>query len=417
MMKLSIDVEAMVDRFLRYVKIDTQSAEGTERYPSTNKQLDLSRLLVAELQHMGLPDAELTEHGYVFATLPATSLKDMPVIGLLAHVDTSPEVTGENVKPVIHRKYQGGNLILPADQSQVIQSYENPTLADCIGHDIITTDGTTLLGADNKAGVAEIMTAVDYLVKHPEIAHGTIRIAFTVDEEVGTGSKYFDVEQFGATFAYTIDGGTAGEIEDETFCANSLTITLKGINMHPGAAKGKMLNSQRIAAELIEFLPKDRMTPETTEEREGYVHLHGISGSVEKTEMKFLIRDFTVEGLQVKQEMINSFLRLLKLKDPRLEYEFEVEESYRNMKYILDKHPEVTECALEAISRTGLVPHQGLIRGGTDGARLSYMGIPTPNIFTGGHNYHSKKEWVSIQDMVKAVETIVHLAMVWEEKS
>jgi tripeptide aminopeptidase len=417
MMKLSIDVEAMVDRFLRYVKIDTQSAEGTERYPSTNKQLDLSRLLVAELQHMGLPDAELTEHGYVFATLPATSLKDMPVIGLLAHVDTSPEVTGENVKPVIHRKYQGGNLILPADQSQVIQSYENPALADCIGHDIITTDGTTLLGADNKAGVAEIMTAVDYLVKHPEIAHGTIRIAFTVDEEVGTGSKYFDVEQFGATFAYTIDGGTAGEIEDETFCANSLTITLKGINMHPGAAKGKMLNSQRIAAELIEFLPKDRMTPETTEEREGYVHLHGISGSVEKTEMKFLIRDFTVEGLQVKQEMINSFLRLLKLKDPRLEYEFEVEESYRNMKYILDKHPEVTECALEAISRTGLVPHQGLIRGGTDGARLSYMGIPTPNIFTGGHNYHSKKEWVSIQDMVKAVETIVHLAMVWEEKS
>jgi tripeptide aminopeptidase len=417
MMKLSIDVEAMVYRFLRYVKIDTQSAEGTERYPSTNKQLDLSRLLVAELQHMGLPDAELTEHGYVFATLPATSLKDMPVIGLLAHVDTSPEVTGENVKPVIHRKYQGGNLILPADQSQVIQSYENPALADCIGHDIITTDGTTLLGADNKAGVAEIMTAVDYLVKHPEIAHGTIRIAFTVDEEVGTGSKYFDVEQFGATFAYTIDGGTAGEIEDETFCANSLTITLKGINMHPGAAKGKMLNSQRIAAELIEFLPKDRMTPETTEEREGYVHLHGISGSVEKTEMKFLIRDFTVEGLQVKQEMINSFLRLLKLKDPRLEYEFEVEESYRNMKYILDKHPEVTECALEAISRTGLVPHQGLIRGGTDGARLSYMGIPTPNIFTGGHNYHSKKEWVSIQDMVKAVETIVHLAMVWEEKS
>jgi tripeptide aminopeptidase len=416
-MKLNIVIEELVERFLRYVKIDTQSAEGAESYPSTRKQLDLSLLLVEELQQMGLSDAELTEHGYVFASLPATSTKAVPVIGLLAHVDTSPEVSGANVQPVINRNYRGGDIVLPADTSQIIQPHDNPALNECIGHDIITTDGTTLLGADNKAGVAEIMTAVDYLVKHPEIAHGKIRIAFTVDEEVGTGSKYFDVEQFGAKFAYTIDGGNAGEIEDETFCADSLTVTLKGINMHPGAAKGKLLNSQCIAAEFIDFLPKDRMTPETTEQREGYVHLHGISGSVEKTVMKFLIRDFTVEGLQEKAKMMNSFLLSLQLKYPRLEYAFEIEESYRNMKYILDKHPEVTEYAFEAVSRTGLTPHQGLIRGGTDGARLSYMGLPTPNVFTGGHNYHSKKEWVSIQDMEKAVETIVHLAMIWEEKS
>ncbi len=416
-MKFNIVVEELVDRFLRYVKIDTQSAEGSENYPSTSKQLDLSRLLVEELQQIGLRDAELTEHGYVFATLPATSAKAVPVIGLLAHVDTSPEVSGADVNPVIQRNYQGGDIILPVDTNQVIQAHDNPALADCIGHDIITTDGTTLLGADNKAGVAEIMTAVAYLVQHPEIEHGEIRIAFTVDEEVGAGSKYFDVKQFGAKFAYTIDGGTAGEVEDETFCADSLTITLKGINTHPGAAKGKLLNSQRIGAEFIDFLPKDRMTPETTEQREGYVHLHGISGSVEKTVMKFLIRDFTVEGLHEKQEMMNSFLLALKLKYPRLEYDFEVEESYRNMKYILDKYPEVTEYAFEAISRTGLKPHQGLIRGGTDGARLSYMGIPTPNLFTGGHNYHSKKEWVSVQDMEKAVETIIHLLIIWEEKS
>lgn len=416
-MKLSIPVDEMVERFTRYAAIDTQSAENSEEYPSTAKQLDLSRLLVAELQEMGLKDAELTSHGYVFATLPGNTGREVPVIGFIAHVDTSPEVTGANVRPVIHRNYKGESLVLPKDPGQVIRPEDNPALADCIGHDIVTTDGTTLLGADNKAGVAEIMTAMDYLVQHPEIVHGTIRIAFTVDEEVGTGTKYFDIEQFGAKYAYTIDGGTAAEIEDETFCADSVTITLKGINMHPGYAKGKMLNSQRIAAEFITFLPQHTLSPETTEGREGYMHLHGINGSVEETVLKYLIRDFTVEGLEEKEALLQKILEILQLRYPRLQYEFKVDESYRNMKYVLDKYPLVTEYAMEAVRRTGLSPKQGLIRGGTDGARLSYMGVPTPNIFTGGHNFHSKKEWISVQDMEKAVETIIHLAVLWEEKS
>jgi tripeptide aminopeptidase len=413
----NIPVDEMVERFTRYVAIDTQSSENSEEYPSTAKQLDLSRLLVTELQEMGLKDAELTSHGYVFATLPGNTDKEVPVIGFIAHVDTSPEVTGTNVRPVIHRNYRGGKLVLPGDPAQVILPEDNPALADCIGHDIITTDGTTLLGADNKAGVAEIMTSTDYLVQHPEIAHGTIRIAFTVDEEVGTGTKYFDIEQFGAKYAYTIDGGTAAEIEDETFCADSVMITLKGINMHPGYAKGKMLNSQRIAAEFINFLPQHALSPETTEGREGYVHLHGITGSVGETVLKYLIRDFTVEGLEEKETLLQRILETLQLKYPRLQYEFKVNESYRNMKYVLDKYPLVTEYAMEAVRRTGLSPKQGLIRGGTDGARLSYMDIPTPNIFTGGHNFHSKKEWISVQDMEKAVKTIIHLAVLWEEKS
>ena len=416
-MNLKIPVEQMVERFTRYVAIDTQSAENSAEYPSTGGQLDLSRLLVTELQKMGIGDADLTSHGYVFATLPGNTGREVPVIGFIAHVDTSPEVTGANVKPVIHRNYRGGKIVLPKDPDQVISPNDNQALADCLGHDIITTDGTTLLGADNKAGVAEIMTAMDYLMQHPEIVHGTIRIAFTVDEEVGTGTKYFDVEQFGAQYAYTIDGGTAAEIEDETFCADTLTITLKGINMHPGYAKGKLLNSQRIAAEFINFLPQHTLSPETTEDREGYVHLHGITGSVEETELKYLIRDFTVEGLKEKETLLQNILETLQLKYPRLHYEVKVEESYRNMKYVLDKHPLVTEYAMEAVRRTGLTPKLGLIRGGTDGARLSYMGVPTPNIFTGGQNFHSKKEWISVQDMQKAVETILHLAVLWEERS
>lgn len=416
-MKVSVPLGEMVDRFRRYVAIDTQSAEDSPSYPSTEKQLVLSRLLRQELQEIGLADAELTEHGYVFATLPANTEKTVPVIGLIAHVDTSPEVSGAHVQPVIHRNYQGGDIVLPGDAAQVISPSDNPALADCIGHDIITSDGTTLLGADNKAGVAEIMTAVAYLVRHPEVAHGTVRVAFTVDEEVGTGTKYFDVQRFGARYAYTIDGGTAGEVEDETFCADSATITLHGINMHPGYAKGKLLNSQRLAAEFIDLLPKDRLSPETTEGREGYIHLHGIAGSVEQTVLKMLVRDFTVEGLKEKEEMMQSFLEVLRLKYPLLTFELSVEESYRNMKYILDEHPHVTEYALEAIARTGLAPRKGLIRGGTDGARLSYMGLPTPNIFTGGHNFHSKKEWVSSQDMEKAVEAIVHLVSIWESRA
>ncbi len=414
---MHIPVEEMVERFRRYVAIDTQAADGATCYPSTAKQLDLSRMLVEELKSIGLQEVELTEHGYVMATLPANTNRDVPVIGLIAHVDTSPDVSGAEVQAIIHHNYQGEEIILPRDPEQVIRPEDNPALADCVGHDIITSDGTTLLGADNKAGIAEIMTAISYLIVHPEVPHGAIRVAFTVDEEVGTGTKYFDVEQFGAKYAYTIDGGRAGEVEDETFCADSVTVTLKGINMHPGYAKGKLLNSQRIAAELIDFLPKDSISPETTEGREGFLHLHGMTGSVEETVLKFLVRDFTVEGLQEKEEFLQSLLTLLQKKYPLVDYEFTVEESYRNMKYIIEQHPQVTAYALEAIARTGLSPRQGIVRGGTDGSRLSFMGLPTPNVFTGGHNFHSKKEWISIQDMGKAVETIVHLVSIWEERS
>lgn len=417
MTPLNIPVETMIERFCRYVQIDTQSAEHADCYPSTAKQLDLCRLLCQELGEMGLTDAEVTEHGYVLATLPANTARRVPVLGFLAHVDTSPEVSGAGVVPVIHRKYQGGTLVLPGDPTLAITEADNPDLAACRGHDIITSDGTTLLGADNKAGVAEIMTAVRYLLDHPEVVHGQIRIGFTVDEEVGTGTQHFEVARFGADYAYTIDGGTAGEIEDETFCADSVTVTLRGINIHPGYARGRMLNSMRVAAELVALLPADRMTPETTSGREGYIHLHDLRGSVETTELKYLIRDFTIEGLEEKEEMLRLFLAMLKLKYPRLEYEVAVKESYRNMKYILDRHPQVTDYAVEAIARAGLTPRRSLIRGGTDGARLSYMGLPTPNIFTGGHNFHSKTEWISAQDMAGAVATIIHLAAIWAEKS
>ncbi len=415
-MKLNIDKIKLQERFERYVKIDTQSSEESESYPSTEKQLNLSRLLVEELKDIGAEDVELTEHGYVFATLPATADKDVPVVGFIAHVDTSPEVSGENVKPLAHKNYNGGDIVLPDDNSVVIKEEENPALRNCYGHDIITASGTTLLGADNKAGVAEIMTAMDYLIQHPEIKHGKLRVAFTVDEEVGTGTKYFDVEKYGAQFAYTIDGETAGEIEDETFCADTVTVVLRGINIHPGYAKDRMLNSMKIGAELVDMLPKNALSPETTEKREGYIHPHAFKGSVDETVIKFLIRDFTVEGLHEKEDFLKDILKVLQRKYPKMEYDFKVDESYRNMKYILDKHPHVTQYAVEAIKKTGLEPVKSLIRGGTDGSRLSYMGLPTPNIFTGGHNFHSKKEWISLDDMVKATETIIYLAELWAEK-
>lgn len=411
-----IPVAELVDRFCRYVAVDTQAALESETYPSTFKQLDLCRMLVAELYEMGLTDARMTKPGYVIATLPGNSDKKVPTIGLIAHVDTSPDVSGAGVKPVIHEKYQGGDIVLPKDTTQVIRADETPELADCLGHDIITSDGTTLLGADDKAGVAEIMTAIRYLVDHPDIAHGPIRIAFTVDEEVGTGTKHFEVNKFAADYAYTIDGSTAGEVEDETFSADSATITLNGINIHPGYAKGKMLNSMTVAAEFINFLPRE-MTPETTEDREGFMHLHSMEGTVDKAVLKYLIRDFTQEGLLQKETLMQAALRALQAKYPALDYRFEVEESYRNMKYVLDEHPHVTEYCCEAIRRAGLTPRQGRIRGGTDGSRLSAMGLPTPNIFTGGHNFHSKTEWISVRDMTKAVETIVHLVMIWEERA
>jgi len=412
-----VEQHSFLDRFLSYVKFDTQSSEESETYPSTLKQLELSKHLVLELKELGLEDVELTEHGYVFATLPSNVDINVPVVGLIAHVDTSPDVSGKGVNPVINKNYQGGDIVLKNDTSQVIEFDMNPALKSCIGHDVITTDGTTLLGADNKAGIAEIMGAVSYLIENPDIKHGKIRIAFTVDEEVGTGTEHFDVKQFGADAAYTIDGETVGEVEDETFCADTAVVKITGVNVHPGYAKNKLISAVKIAADLIEQLPKDSLSPETTEKREGYLHPHAVKGGVELTEVVLLVRDFTVDGLHEKEDYLKNICAELSKKYAPASAQVEIKESYRNMKYKLDDHPEVVNYALEAVERTGIKPIKNLIRGGTDGARLSYMGLPTPNIFTGGHNFHSKKEWISIQDMTKAVETIVHLVQIWMEKS
>ena len=411
-----VERRLFLDRFLTYVKFDTQSSEDSTTYPSTSKQLELSKHLVKELEATGLEDVKMTKHGYVFGTLPANLSGQIPVIGLIAHVDTSPDVSGADVNPVINENFQGKPIVLKKDPAQIIDPKDNPALRNCIGHDIITTDGTTLLGADNKAGIAEIMGAVQYLIENPDIKHGKIRVAFTVDEEVGTGTQYFDVKEFGCDYAYTIDGETAGELEDETFCADTAIVRIKGVNVHPGFAKDKLVNSVKIAADFISQLPDGRMSPETTEKREGYLHPHLVRGGVEETEVVFLVRDFEESGLKEKEDYLKKIASKLGKKYPKAEIGVEIKESYRNMKLVLDQHPKAVEHALEAIRRAGLEPRKSLIRGGTDGARLSFMGLPTPNIFTGGHNFHSKKEWVSIQDMQKAIETIVHLCQIWAEK-
>ena len=405
--------QIVVERLLRYVKYDTQSADGSKTYPSTMKQKELGKLLLKELKQLGLRNARMDQYGYVTATLAANTKRATPVIALIAHMDTSPEISGKGVKPQIHKNYSGGDIVLPGDRTQIIRPTESLELAKKVGHDIITSDGTTLLGADNKAGIAEIMDAVHYLIKHPEIQHGTIKIAFTPDEEVGTGVKYFNVKKFGAKYAYTMDGETLGEVENETFCADTVRITFQGVLIHPGYAKGKLVNSVKIASDFINRLPKDSISPETTEKMEGYVHPNGIEGGVEKTTVKFIIRDFEVEGLKKKEEFLKSLAEETTRNYPRSSFKFEVEESYRNMRYVLEKYPEVVEKAMEAVRLTGLEPRLHSIRGGTDGARLSYMGLPTPNIATGGHNYHSKLEWISIQDMKKAIEVVLNLVKVW----
>lgn len=409
--------QTVVDRLLRYVKFDTQSAEGSKTYPSTEKQKELGKRLVEELKELGLKDASMDQYGYVTATLKANISRIVPTIGLLAHMDTSPEISGKDVKPHIHKNYSGGDIVLPGDKTQIIRPSESPELKKKTGHDIVTSDGTTLLGADNKAGIAEIMDAVHYLVNHPEIEHGTIKVGFTPDEEVGTGVKYFDVKKFGAKYAYTLDGETLGEVENETFCADSVRVTFQGVLFHPGYAKGKLVNSVKIASTFVDKLPKDTMSPETTEKMEGYVHPNSIEGAVQTTTIKFIIRDFQVEELKKKEEFLRNLAEETVHGFPRSSFKFEAEESYRNMRYVLDKYPEAVEKAMEAVRMAGLESKLHSIRGGTDGARLSYMGLPTPNIATGGHNYHSKLEWISVQDMKKAVETILNLVKVWAKAS
>lgn len=407
----------VTERFLRYVVIDTQSDPTSPTCPSNEKQKDLGALLARELQAMGIDDAHLDPFGYVYATIPANTDKQVPVICFCSHMDTSPDCSGRDVKPQIVRNYRGGDIVLPADSTQVIRFAEHPALADQIGYDIVTTDGTTLLGADNKAGLAEIMDAAHFLVRNPQIKHGTIKILFTPDEEIGRGVDKVDLKKLGADFAYTIDGETVGNIEDETFSADSATLTIDGVSTHPGFAKGKMEHSIKIAAAIIDRLPKDTCSPETTDGKQGFLHPIGISGALEKTTLGFIVRDFTEDGLKQKEALLEAIVREVMDDYPRSTYRLEVKPQYRNMKQVIDRHPEIVEHAMEAIRRAGLKPTRTSIRGGTDGSRLSFMGLPCPNIFAGEHAFHSRLEWVSVQDMEKAVQTIVHLATIWEERA
>jgi len=406
-----------VDRFLKYVKYDTQSDEESTTFPSDPKQLELSKDLVKELLEIGLKDASMDENGYVIATLPSNTDKDVPVIGFIAHVDTSPAVSGKDVNPQIHKNYQGGDILLSKDGSKVLDFEANPPLKDMIGFDIITTDGTTLLGADDKAGIAEIMDGINYLIQHPEIKHGTVKICFTPDEEVGRGTEKFDVEKFGAKYAYTVDGSTRGEVEIETFSADAVVITFNGINVHPGYAKDKMVNSIKVASYFVESLPKDSLSPETTDDRDGYVHPVSFNGNEEKTIVKFIIRDFDAEKLKEYEGILKELVDKAVAKFPGSTADFEVIEQYRNMKYVLDQHPQVEEYALEALKKLDVVPLKTAIRGGTDGARLSFMGVPTPNLFAGGHNFHAITEYIAVQDMEMATKMVATICQVWEEKA
>jgi tripeptide aminopeptidase len=407
----------VTERFLRYVVIDTQSDPASPTSPSTEKQKNLGRLVAAELREMGLSDAHLDDSGYVYATIPANTDKRVPVICFCSHMDTSPDCSGANVRPQIARNYQGGDIVLPADPSQVIRFAEHPALASQIGHDIITTDGTTLLGADNKAGVAEIMDAAHFLLKNPQIKHGAIKVLFTPDEEIGRGVDNVDLKKLGAEFAYTIDGESAGQIEDETFSADAASITINGVSTHPGFAKGKMEHAIKIAATIVERLPKNTCSPETTEDREGFLHPVGMSGTLEAATLNLIVRDFTKDGLREKEALLESIVKDVMADYPRSTYSIDIKQQYRNMKQVIDRHPEIVDYAIEAIRRAGLNPVKTSIRGGTDGSRLSFMGLPCPNIFAGEHAFHSRLEWVSRQDMEKAVQTIVHLAMIWEERA
>ncbi|OZI08498.1 peptidase T [Siphonobacter sp. BAB-5385] len=408
----------VTERFLRYVQIDTQSDPHSETYPSTEKQKDLSRVLVQELQQMGVTEVELDDYGYVYATLPATTAKTgVPVICFCSHVDTSPDCSGANVKPIVHTRYDGSDLVLPDDPAQIIRMSDHPDLKDQIGNDLITASGTTLLGADNKAGVAEIMDAVHYLISHPELEHGTIKILFTPDEEIGRGTAKVDLEKLGADFGYTIDGETLGSLEDETFSADAVHIRIQGVSQHPGFAKGRMESAIKIASELIARLPKDRLSPETTEDKEGFVHPTYLHGTVEEAEVELIIRDFAEAGLHEKEAFLKQLTEEVLAQYPNSTAAIQVVEQYRNMKEVLDQYPQVAQYAVEAIERSGIAARQMSIRGGTDGSRLSFMGLPCPNIFAGEHAFHSRHEWVSRQDMEKAVEVIVNLAQIWAEKA
>lgn len=406
------------ERFMRYVQIDTQSDPQSTAQPTTEKQKDLSRLLVEELQAMGIEDAHMDDYGYVYATIPSNTDRQVPTICFCSHVDTAPDASGTGVKPILHRAYQGQDIVLPDDNSIVIKKSDTPYLDKLIGHDIITASGTTLLGADDKAGVAEIMDAANFLMTHPEVKRGTVKILFTPDEEVGRGTAKVDLQKLRADFGYTLDGGEAGSLEDETFSADGVEITIHGVIIHPGYAKDKLVNALKIAGEILARLPRTELSPETTEGRQGFIHPIRVEGIAEKCTLEFIIRDFVTSGLKAKEDFLKELVEMVMENHPRASYEFKVKEQYRNMKEVLDQHPQVVDYAKEAIRRAGFADiKMESIRGGTDGSRLSFMGLPSPNLFAGMQYIHSKKEFVSVQDMNKAVETIVHLVTIWEERS
>ncbi len=404
------------ERFLRYVQIDTQSDPASQQHPTTEKQKDLSRLLAEELLEMGIADAHMDDFGYVYATIPSNSNKNVPVLCFCAHVDTAPDASGNGVRPILHKNYDGSDIVLPDDPSQILKSQDFPYLDRLIGHDIITASGKTLLGSDDKAGVAEIMDAAHFLVAHPEIKHRTIRLLFTPDEEVGKGTDKVDMKKLAADFGYTLDGGEAGSLEDETFSADGVTVTINGVITHPGYAKGKMINAMKIAGEILNALPME-LSPETTEGKEGFIHPVRLEGIAEKTTIVFIIRDFDTKGLKEKEDLLQEIVKKVLSGYPTAGFDFKVQEQYRNMKEVLDQHPQVVNYAKQAIERSGLKLKMESIRGGTDGSRLSFMGLPCPNLFAGEQAIHSKLEFISVQDMNKAVETIVHLSCIWEENS
>lgn len=405
------------ERFMRYVQIDTQSDPQSATHPSTEKQKDLSRLLAEELQQMGISDAHCDEYGYVYATLPSNTTKKVPVICFCAHVDTAPDASGKGVQPILHRNYDGSDITLPEDSNQVLRRSEFPYLEKLIGHDIITASGKTLLGSDDKAGVAEIMDAAHFLITHPEVKHGTIKILFTPDEEIGRGTEKADLQKLGADFGYTLDGGEAGSLEDETFSADGVQLIIHGVITHPGYAKNKMVNALKIAGDLLASLPRAELSPETTDGMQGFIHPVRVEGIAEKATIDFIIRDFVTEALKKKEEFLLSLVEMVMENYPGASFEFKVTEQYRNMKQVLDQHPQVVAYAKEAISRAGLELKTESIRGGTDGSRLSFMGLPCPNLFAGEQAIHSRLEFISIQDMNKAVETIVHLVRIWEDRN
>lgn len=405
------------ERFMRYVQVDTQSDPLSTTQPSTEKQKNLSRILVQELREMGISDAELDDHGYVYATIPANTDKQVPVLCFCSHVDTAPDASGKDVKPILHRQYDGSDIILPDDPTQVISTKDHPYLKERIGDDIITASGTTLLGADDKAGVAIIMDMAHYLLQHPEVKHGKIRILFTPDEEVGRGVDKVDIKRLGADFGYTLDGGERGSYTDENFSADGVQLVINGVITHPGHAKGKLVNALKIAGDVLASLPRAELSPETTEDMQGFIHPVRVSGIAERCTVDFIIRDFVTDGLKKKEEFLLSLVEMVMESYPTASFEFNVTEQYRNMKEVLDQHPQASEYVAEAMRRAGINFEKKSARGGTDGARLSFMGLPCPDIFTGEMAFHSKQEYVSVQDMQKSMQTIVHLAGIWEEKA